>query len=366
VQRAITNEVTQLIFTYVDVDALVHQAVDELSARGLSPHVAAPLQGMAGPITNGVENFTHSQVAKAVHSPRFAQAWDQVNRVAHEQVVNVLSGSQQGAVTGQNGAITVNLAPVVAQVKQRLVAQGFNLANRIPAVDAKVTVLQSDQLTRAQSLYRVLTRLGAWLPVISLVLIGCGIYVATGHRRALVGAGLGVAGAMLLLGVGLAVVRVMYMNEVPSAVLPTDAASAVFDTLVWPLRQALRATFVAALVIAVAAFLTGGSVTAVRTRAALAAGVGRTADAAQSAGLRTGPVGPWVLTHRRWLRLAVVAAGAAVLTFWSHPTVAVVLGITAIVLVVLVLVELLARTAVQGRTLPTAPTGGAAVGSGQP
>ena len=64
---------------------------------------------------------------------------------------------------------------------------------------------------------------------------------------------------------------------------------------------------------------------------------------AESAGLRTGPVGTWTFAHKHFLRLAVVIAGGLTLTFWSRPTVAVVVVTALVVLLAIGLVELLGR-----------------------
>ena len=220
-------------------------------------------------------------------SPAFATAWDEANRAAHQQMVNVLSGQQGGAVTAKNGQVSINLGPFVDKVKQRLVADGFSVAANIPTVNTSFTVFESQGVTRAQGAYRLLNTLGTWLPILALVLLAIGVYVAKSHRRALLAAGLGVAGGMLLLGVTLAVVRPLYLNAVPPQV-PHDAAATIYDTLLRFLRVSLRAVLVAGLVVAAAAFLTGGSVTAVRTRQGLTHGIGWLRGGAESAGLRTG------------------------------------------------------------------------------
>ena len=46
-------------------------------------------------------------------------------------------------------------------------------------------------LTRAQAAFNLLNTLGVWLPVLTLVLLALGVYVARDHRRALVGAAVG-------------------------------------------------------------------------------------------------------------------------------------------------------------------------------
>ncbi|HEX5511307.1 MAG TPA: hypothetical protein VFX41_06305 [Actinomycetales bacterium] len=341
VQAAVTNRITNEVFSRIDVAAIVSEAVSRLEQQGLPPQVAGPLDSLKVPVADGVKGFTHDQIAKIVASPQFAQAWDQANRVAHEQVVNVLSGKQGGVVSAQNGQVEVNLGPFVAQVKDRLVAEGFGLASRIPQVNTTVTIFQSQQITKLQGAYRLLNAVGVWLPVIAFVLAAAGVYVAKGHRRAALGAGLGVAGSMLLLGIALALARTAYLNRLPETV-STNAAASVFDTLVRFLRDALRVTLVAALVVALIAFLSGGSVTAVRTRGAIKGGIGRLRGTAEGAGLHTGRFGSWVYAHRRALRVAVVIVAAAVVTFWTNPTYVVVLVVAGIGLVLIGIIEFLA------------------------
>ncbi|MGZ4741612.1 MAG: hypothetical protein ACXVYS_00235 [Oryzihumus sp.] len=342
VQAAVTDAVTRQVFTHVDVPALTSQLLDALQARGVPPELTTRLHALEGPINNGVQGFVHDQVAKVVASPAFAQAWTQANRVAHEQMVNVLSGKQGGAVSSKNGQVTVNLGPFVNEVKNRLVAQGFTVASNIPAVNASFTVFQSQGVTKAQGIYSLLNTLGVWLPILALVLLAIGIYVAGNHRRATLASGLGVAGGMLLLGLGLAIVRPLYLDAVPST-LPHDVAAAIFDTVVRFLRTSLRAVLVAGLVVALAAFMSGGSVTAVSTRRALVRGIGWLRGGAESAGLRTGRFGPWVWDHKRWLRVATVAAGAVALIFWTQPTAGVVVLLAVLVLLVLAVIEFLGR-----------------------
>ena len=105
-----------------------------------------------------------------------------------------------------------------------------------------------------------------------LVLLGLGVYVARSHRRALIAAGLGLAASMVVLGLGLTIFRGVYLNSVPPRVLPADAAAVLYDTLIRFIRDGLRIVLVVGLIVAVAAFFSGPSVTAVRTRGAFKSG----------------------------------------------------------------------------------------------
>jgi hypothetical protein len=354
IQKAITDQITAQVFTYIDVRGLTTQAVDALASRGgLSPQLASQLQALAGPVANGVESFTRTQVARIVQSQTFADAWVQANRLAHDELVKALTGEGGGTITVENDTVSVNLAAFIQTVKTQLVAQGFSLAARIPPVDASFVLFQSEDITRARSAFNVLNTLGVWLPVIALILLAIGVYVAKDHRRALVGAGLGVAIGMLLLALGLAIFRSIYLDAIPAQVLPHDAAAVLYDTIVRFLRAGLRTVLVLALVVAAGAFLTGQSTTAVRTRQSLAGAIGWLQGSAEHAGLRTGPVGTWVGAHKRALRIGAVAVAALALVFWSRPTGKVVIGLTLALLVALAIIEFLARPAERAPEIST-------------
>lgn len=356
-QNAVTDDITNQISQRVNINDLTTQVLTAISNQGLSPQAAATLQGLNGPIAAGVESFLHNSVAKIVESQAFETAWEIANRNAHQQLVALLSGKEGGAVTAKNGMVQINLGPFIAQVKQQLISQGFGFANQIPVINTSFTLLESQQVTRAQFAYRALNALGLWLPIVALLLGLIGVYVAKNHRHALIGFGLGVAASMLLLGAGLAVVRPIYLNAVPTDVLPRNAAGAVFDTLVRFLRDALRATALAGLVVAAGAFLTGQSETAVRTRGACVNGIGWMRGRSESMGLRTGPVGAWTYAHKRLLHIGAVVVGLAILTLIPHSTIGAVIGVTVLVLVAVGVIEFLGRppAAVAAAGTPSPP-----------
>lgn len=342
VQQAVSDDVTAAILDALNADQvtadLLHVLADQ---QNMPPRLAAVLPGLAEPLTTGIEGFTRDQVENLMATPQFATLWEQVNRVAHAQVKRLLEGDQTGVVTAQNDTITLNLAPIVAGVKDRLVARGFTLAENIPTVDRSFVLVRSDALTRAQSFYRLLTTLGVWLPFITLALFAGGVALAGQRRRTLARAAIGLTASMLVLGVGLALARSWYVSTTPAGILTEQAAGDVFDTLVRFLRAALRATAVLGLVVALGAFLAGPSPAAVRTRATLQGGIGTARRGAEAKGWDTGAVGTAVFAHRKGLRIGVLVAAGVVLAFWTRPTGWVVLGIAAVALVLLAAVEFL-------------------------
>jgi len=342
VQNAVINRITREIFAYIDLDEITDQLVTTLSAQGLPPRAATALEGLKVPIVNGVRNFVRERVSRIVHSQTFQDAWVDANRVAHDQLVAVLSGetSETVQVVGQN--VTVNLSAFIETIKQALVANGFNLAANIPTVNATFTVLQSSDLENAQGAYALLDKIGTWLPWIALLLLAVGVYVARGHRRALLIGALGVAASMLVLGIGIAIGRAIYLDALP----PTsdqNAAGVIFDTLVRFLRTSLRTVLLLFLVVAVGAFVTGPTVTAVRLRSGLTRAFGAARGGAEHVGFDTGPVGAWLYRNKVILRFVFVAVVALWYVFLERPTTTNVVWLAVLLLVLLALLEFLAR-----------------------
>jgi hypothetical protein len=263
--------------------------------------------------------------------------------------VNALSG-KAGAVSVSNGQVVIDLAPFIDIAKQNLVSRGFTLVNSLPPIHPTLALFSSRDLVKAQSAYRLINNLKIVLPILALLLIGLGIYIARSHRRALIGAGLGFAGSMLVLGLGLAFFRTVYLNSVPPAVLPSDAAAALFDTLVRFIKEALRTLLVVGLVVAIGAFLTGPSATAVQIRSSFRSGLGWIRSSGEQAGVTTGPAGRWTYAHRKGLRAGALALAALIFVFWGRPTSMVVILITVLLLVVLGLIELIGRPPARPRT----------------
>jgi hypothetical protein len=341
IQNALTDKITVAITSRLNVTARTNQAADLLTSKGLA-RVGTLLKTFSGSLASAVNGYVHSTVHKIVTGPRFANAWVEVNRVAHQTLVQALSG-RGGAITVSNGQVTLDLAPFIAIVKQNLAARGFTLVNSLPPIHPTIALFSSKTLVQAQTLYRVLNDLKIILPIAALVLLAAGVYIARHHRRALIGAGLGFAASMLVLGAALLIFRGVYLNSVPNAVFPSDAAAAAFDTLVRFIRTALRALLVLGLVVAIAAFFTGPSVTAVRTRAGFVKGFNWIRSTGERRGVSTGPFGRWVYTYRTALRIGAVALAAVIFVFQGRPTAASVIVLVIILLLILGLIELIGR-----------------------
>ena len=346
VQNVLTDKITDQITSRLNVTGTVDSAATQLNNKGLT-RISSLLTTFGPQISSAVGGFIHNTVHSVITSPAMAKAWVQVNTAAHRSLVNVLSGKNEGTVTTNGGQIVLHIGPLINVVKQDLIQRGFSLASSIPNIDPTVTLFQSDDLGKAQAGYRLLLDLKIVLPILVLVLLAAGVYVARGRRRALVGAALGLAGSMLILAIILAIARSIYLGSVPSTVLPSDAAAAIFDAFVHFIKIGLRVVLAVGLVVAIGAYFTGPSRAAVQTRSGIRSGLSRVRSAGERRGVSTGPAGEWTYQHRRILRVAAVALMALIFVFWGEPTALVVIVLVIILLVLLGLIELIGRPAAE-------------------
>ena len=359
IQAAVTTRVTDAIFTRLDVTATTEDTLKALADRGLPPRAATALTALSTPLVNAIHDFVEKAVAKLVASPQFEEAWVAANRVAHAQLVAVLTGKQGGAVAVNGNTVTLDLAPIIAEVKSRLTAEGFSLASKIPAVTTEIPLMQSQDITKAQNAFRLLGAVARALPLLALLLLAGAVLIAPSRRKALVIGSLVVALSMVLLGLLLNGFRAVYLGALPSGSMSTDAAGAVYDTLVGFIRLNLRAVLVVFLAVAAVTWVSSPWSSAVTTRAATNRALTAVRGGSDRAGLRTGAFGVAVYGVRTPIRVAVLGVALLVYILAAHPTGAFALTIIVVALLVLLLVELVARP-------PAGPESGGDLTAGPP
>ncbi|MEW1550166.1 hypothetical protein [Streptomyces tsukubensis] len=344
VQNAVANRVTDAVMQHIDLNTLL-----EGVAPADRPRLTAALGKVGGALENALKSFVHDKAKQVVASDRFQTFWTEANRKIHSSVDKALTGSGGGAVKLTDNAVQIDLAPVIDQVKERLVADGLTAVGKIPEIHTQFTVLKSDDIGKLKTGFRLLQIAGFWLPVLAILLVAAGVLLALRRRRALVAAALGVAFATLVLGLGLTVFRAVYLDALPpSASQP--AAGAVYDALVRLMRTTIRMVVVLGIVIALAAWLTGPGRRAALVRQLWHSGIRSVRSTADHYGMRTGPVGPWIHRYRRWIVWALVAVALVVYLVWSYPTAWVVVGIALALLLAFAIVDFLDEDPAAGIT----------------
>ncbi len=355
VQQAVTQRVTTALVDGLQVERLAGDLTSAVVDLGLPPRAAAAVESLQGPLVDAVTARVRTTVRDVVASDEFGALWASANRAAHEQLVAVLRGDPDAlARLDADGTLSVRLGPVVEVARDALVERGFTVASRVPALDPSFPLVTSADLVTLRSAYRVLDVLGTWLPWLVVALLAGGVLTARRRSRTIVAAGLALSGAMLLLGAGLAVGRQAYLGALPATVQRPDAAAAVYDHAVALLRVSVRAGLVLGLVLAAAAYLAGGSASARATRDGVGSAARWLRDTGERRGVTTGPVGGWLGRQRTLVRVVVAAAAALALVAPAHLTGANVLTVAVAALVVLLVVELVARAPAPEPDAPTA------------
>ena len=340
--RAITDLVaeraTNRLFQEVDVEA---QAKDALPERA---------QFLAGPLSSGVQTFTHDAAQRVLATEQFATVWKEANRRAHAQVVKLLTGEGKN-IAVKNDKVVLDLSAVIDEEVKRLDQRGVTVFDSVAKKqkNLQVELFDAGQLQKARSAVHLLDRLRIVLVVLVFVLLGAALALSGNRRRTLMRWALGIVIAMAVTAALLALGRSAYLSVAKNH----DAAGAAFDILVRYLRNGIRVIAALGIIVALAAFLSGPSRLAVRIREgakSLIGGAGRKAD---DVGWTPGPVGTWVAAHKVGLRVAGVVVAFLILFVWSSPRPLTLLVLALLLLVYLAAIELVGRSTEVADETPT-------------
>src|SRR4051794_28547498 len=184
---------------------LIDQLYANVDVQGEIRSALPPrFQALAGPAAGGLRNLAEQGTRELLARPRAQLAWENANRQAHKLLVKVLEGGGS-TVSTNNGKVVLDLKELLRETEAR-VGVGGRLAAQLPASAAQITILRSDQLSTAQSVFKVLRPLPIVLVGLSLLLFAVALWIAPDWRRRAVrayGVGFIAAGALALAAVAL-------------------------------------------------------------------------------------------------------------------------------------------------------------------
>lgn len=340
IREAVADRLTDELMTALDVAGISQQLVDALQEQGAPEAVA----GFAGPVADGVRSFVHDQISRVVESDRFATVWDNANRTAHEALAAVLTGEDGELLSTDDDTVYIDLGAIFAEVKQRLIDNGFTLVERVPDATVTVPLFASDRIGTIQRATSLLETAAWVLPVAVAVLLAAAVAVAPNRRRALLIAVGAFAAAMLLLLGGLRVARALYAEHLPDTVRSPEAALAVYDAVVRYLIAGLQTLLVVGLIVLAVCWLLGPGRVARAVRGAAGRGLDRAGAAIGRTGVGSGGFTDALARHRVAVESGLAVLAAVVLVLWRHPGVAGTLWTAAVLAVLVLAVELVART----------------------
>lgn len=185
----------QLALTLVDQ---LYENVD--IANTLAEQLPGNLQGLAGPISGIAREAVDRTAQRLLERPRVQDTFVTASSLAQQQFIAVLDGDTRMLET-TGGKVVLDVRPLVLQLGDRF---SFipDLESRIPESAAKVTILESDQLSAAQDVTKALRFVANWIWILVLAAWGGAIWLARGRRRIetrAIATGVIVAGVLVLL-----------------------------------------------------------------------------------------------------------------------------------------------------------------------
>jgi hypothetical protein len=164
---------------------------------------------------------------------------------------------------------------------------------------------------------------------------------------------------MVLVGVGISVGKTIFQLSVAD-VIPADAAGTIYSGILQFVQSIVVAVAVLAFTVFVIAVLSSPFRWAAALRGYVSSGFGAARRGAERHGISTGKVGDWMYQQRVWLRVIVGLIAAAIVVFGRPLTPPLIIWTAVIAVVVIAVLELLARPPVEAdetdATTPLAAT----------
>jgi putative oligomerization/nucleic acid binding protein len=249
---------------------LVNQLYDNVDVSGqLEQKLPPNVKPLAGPISAALRQPTANGIEFLLGRPRVQQLFVNASAVAHQKLVNVLENKTGFGISTGSGAVTLDLHELIVELGQELGISSAAL-DKVPADAGVITLLDSDQLSTAQTAVHAVQLASAWLAVLVFVLFGLAIYLARGSRRARLR---DVGWAFVLVGLLVLIIRRLGGNWIiGSLVDPEFERSGHRLWLIWTeiLGHTGRALVFYGLVVVIGAVLAGPTRPAVATRRSLA------------------------------------------------------------------------------------------------
>ncbi len=213
----------------------------------------------------------------------------------------------------------------------------------MPPVSRTITIIDTEGLAEARSYVSILDTLAWVLPVLGvLCLAGSALIVPPRRRRLTVRAALVLVAACVFTLVLLAIGRSLYLD----ATVNKDAAKAVFDILVRNLRYGVITLAVVGVIVAVVAYFAGPSAPAKATRRLADEGIAGARNKAGDLGYQPNAFEEFVGAHKRALELVIAGLAVVALVVWDQPGIGAVLFIFVVALILVGVVEFMARGSV--------------------
>ena len=256
IQEQVAATLTDELFTQVDVQA------------ALEERLPPEQQGLAGPLAGALRPVAERLSLRILDRPRFQEVWITAVGAAQEQVVRVLD-DEAAFLETEGGVVTLDLRPLLVELTEQLPIAP-NLADRLPEDAGVITVLEADQLQKAQDLTRLLRFVADWIWVLALLAWLAAVFLARDRRKEVRAIAIG----FVLVGLLVLLIGRVAGNYVVDALSSSTAQEAAVDRS-WEiitriLAEAGWAAIVLGIVALLGVWLVGPGARAATARARLA------------------------------------------------------------------------------------------------
>jgi hypothetical protein len=199
IRKAVADYSVNTLFTQVPIQAELQQALPPRAAQA------------AGPITGALRQLANNLALRALESPKVQQLWEQANKTAQRELIDVVEkgGSQD---------VTLDLSDIVNELGTQVGVS--NAASKLPPQAAQIVILDNSDLAAAQDVVHLLHTLAWALITVALLLYALAIYLAVGWRRI---AFRDVGWAFIVVGVASLVVRSLAGDALTNHLATTEA-----------------------------------------------------------------------------------------------------------------------------------------------
>jgi hypothetical protein len=321
VQGAVATKVTEAIQRQVDVEAILNEVfADVITDR-------PRLQALVGPLAGAINGLIDSQVRAFIASDAFADFWVAANTRAQGAMVRLLEGEESGAVSVQGAQVVLDVSEVIEQVKERLIARGLTIVERvpIPEVDRQIVLLDAPQLEQARTIYAFGNPVARWLLVVVAALYLVAFILSRNRPR-----------TTILVGLMLAIGQQLFVNQLAGSVFG-PASRVFYEQLLSYLERGQRVLLWLGLVLVIVGWFAGRNSLGSAARSTVRGGL--EAVGAQLGDTSAAGAGRWVAANAGWLRYAVGVLGAVVLLWGNDISVARLFWSLGLVVVLLMAVQ---------------------------
>ncbi len=249
---------------------LVTELFDNVDVQGeLETNLPDSLQGLAGPATGGLRQLALRGANAALETPAFQTAWRNANELAHKQLISALEGGNE-RISTEGGVVKIDTRLLLSDLAKQI-GLPTSLIDKLPAAVGEFTVLQSDELEKAQKAESALRGMTWVFGLLALGLYVLSIWLAAGRRRRAV-----FFSGLSFMSVGLLILLIHSFAKAPlvdglastSSLVP--AVGDVYDVSTELLSQMAFSFFISGLLVMAASWLAGPYRYAVGFRRAVA------------------------------------------------------------------------------------------------